>query len=109
MPRWFKVCRTNDLKAGDAASITLYARPYAVFNVDGRLYGMDGGCAHMKANLAVGSLYGNIIECAMHGWEYDVTTGECLTIPGICLRTFPVKVEDDHIWIDIEEGTREES
>jgi nitrite reductase/ring-hydroxylating ferredoxin subunit len=102
MPKWMKVCRAEDLKPGEAASISLYARPYAVFNVDGILYGMEGGCAHMKANLAAGRLYGNIVECVMHGWEYDVTTGECLTIPDIRLRTYPVKSEQGFVWIDVE-------
>jgi nitrite reductase/ring-hydroxylating ferredoxin subunit len=109
MAKWFKVCPVQDLKPGRAASVSLYARPYAVFNVDGKLYGMDGGCAHMKANLAAGQLYGNIVECAMHGWEYDVTTGECLTIPEIRLRTFPVKIEGDFVWIDIEKPADDEA
>ncbi|HEY3294478.1 MAG TPA: Rieske (2Fe-2S) protein [bacterium] len=108
MPRWFKVCRTDDVKPGHAASVSLYARPYAVFNVDGRLYGMDGGCAHMKANLASGAMYGNIVECAMHGWEYDVTTGECLTIPGVRLKTHPLKIEEGFVWIDIETKDEDE-
>lgn len=102
MAKWAKVCREEDLKPGKAASVSLYARPYAVFNVDGTLYGMDGGCAHMKANLAAGTLYGNVVECGMHGWEFDVTTGECLTIPGVRLRTFPVKCEEGFVWIDTE-------
>ena len=103
MARWFKVCRTEDLKPGQAASISVLARPYAVFNVDGKLYGLDAACSHMKANLAAGMLYGNIVECAMHGWEYDVTTGECLTVPGTRLKTRALKIEQGFIWIDLED------
>ena len=56
----------------------------------------------MKANLAAGRLYGNVVECAMHGWEYDVITGECLIVAHEPLRTHPVKIEDDHIWIGLD-------
>jgi nitrite reductase/ring-hydroxylating ferredoxin subunit len=103
--RWFKVCKVEDLKPGQARSITLLARPYAVFNVDGTLYGMDAACGHMKSNLAAGKLWGTIIECAMHGWEYDVTTGECLTVSHNPLRTHPTKIENGMIWIGIEWST----
>lgn len=101
-PRWFKVCRVEELKPGQSRSITLLAKPYAVFNVDGALYGLDGACGHMKANLAAGRLYGKIVECAMHGWEYDVTTGECLTVPHDPLRMHPVKVENECVWIGLD-------
>jgi len=100
--RWFKVCRTDELKDGQARSIRLAARPYAVFKVDGALYGLDGACGHMKANLASGRLCGDVVECAMHGWEYRVTDGECLTVPGMRLAQHPVKTEDGQVWIGLE-------
>jgi nitrite reductase/ring-hydroxylating ferredoxin subunit len=102
MPRWFKVCRTEDLKAGQGRSLSLFARPYAVFNVGGELYGLDAACGHMKANLAAGHLYGEIIECSMHGWEYNVKTGACLTLDHAPLRTHPVKLEAGFIWIGLD-------
>ena len=102
MPRWFKVCKVEDLKPGAGRSVSLFARPYAVFNVNGTLYGIDAACGHMKANLAAGHLYGEIVECAMHGWEYNVKTGECLTVEHDPLRTYPVKVENGLVWIGLE-------
>jgi nitrite reductase/ring-hydroxylating ferredoxin subunit len=100
--RWFKVCRIADLKPGQARSITILAKPYAVFNVNGTLHGLEASCRHMKANLAAGRLYGDIVECAMHGWEYNVVTGECLTVPDDPLQKYPVKVENNDIWIGID-------
>lgn len=102
MPRWVNVCPADSLKPGQAKSVSVLARPYAVFNADGTLHGMEAACGHMKANLAAGRLYGSIVECAMHGWEYDVRTGECLTLPHAPLRKCAVKIEDGIIWIDIE-------
>jgi len=102
--RWFKVCRIADLKPGQARSITVLAKPYAVFNVNGSLHGLEASCRHMKANLASGRLYGEIVECIMHGWEYNVTTGECLTVSDQPLQKCPVKVENNDIWIGITIG-----
>ncbi|RPH94126.1 hypothetical protein EHM69_08200 [candidate division KSB1 bacterium] len=99
--RWFPVCRASEIKPGQARSITLLAKPYAVFNVGGELYGLDAACGHMKANLAAGRLYGDIVECAMHGWEYNVKTGECLTVAHTPLTRYPTKIENGMIFIGL--------
>jgi nitrite reductase/ring-hydroxylating ferredoxin subunit len=100
--KWFKVCRESELKAGQARSIVLLARPYAVFNVDGELYGIEAACRHAKANLAAGKLDGHVVECFMHGWRYNVKTGECLTKAYGFVNTYAVKRENDWVWIGVE-------
>ena len=40
--------------------------------------------------------------CALHGWQFDVTSGDCLLNPAIRVRTFEVKVEDDGVFIKVE-------
>jgi nitrite reductase/ring-hydroxylating ferredoxin subunit len=42
------------------------------------------------------------VECGMHGWEYNVVSGECLTVPDQPLQKYPVKVENDDILIGID-------
>ncbi len=100
--RWFRVCKRSDLKPGQARSITILGRPFAVFDVDGLLYGLDAACKHMRANLAAGKLQGSVIECYMHHWRYDVTTGRCLTNSGMDTTTRAVKVENGDVWISVE-------
>jgi UDP-MurNAc hydroxylase len=37
-------------------------------------------CPHLKADLSrFAHLEGNVLTCSMHGWQFDVETGECLT------------------------------
>ena len=36
---------------------------------------------------------GHIIECGWHGWQFDVRSGECLTVRET-LKTFEVVVEE---------------
>ena len=94
----------GELKPGQAKSISLLARPYAVFNIDGELFGIDAACRHAKANLAAGKLSGSIVECFMHGWRYNVKTGECLTHDYGRVQTYPVKSEQEFVWIGVEWG-----
>ena len=45
---------------------------------------------------------GHLIECPKHNGQFDYRTGEAMRLP-VCvdLRTFPVKVEGDRVFIDI--------
>ncbi|MCB9357058.1 MAG: Rieske (2Fe-2S) protein [Calditrichaeota bacterium] len=99
--RWFKVCKREELKPGQARSITILGRPYAVFDVDGSLHGLDAACKHMRANLATGKLRGKVVECFMHRWTYDVTTGKCHSNEGMDTASREVKVEDGEVWISV--------
>jgi nitrite reductase (NADH) small subunit len=73
----------------------------AVCNVAGALYAIDGICPHAGGPLGHGALDGPILTCPFHGWEFDCITG---TIPGDDLKllaTYPVKVEDGEIFVEL--------
>ena len=72
----------------------------AVYNVDGEYYATENFCPHKGARLTQGTLCGHIIECGLHGWQFDVRSGECLTVPEP-IRTYRVYIEDDLIKINI--------
>ena len=73
----------------------------AVCNVAGDLYAIDGICPHSGGPLGHGALDGAILTCPFHGWEFDCRTG---TMPGDDLKlqaTYPVKVEDGEIFVEL--------
>ena len=73
----------------------------AVCNVAGALYAIDGICPHSGGPLGHGALDGPILTCPFHGWEFDCRTG---TMPGDDLKllaTYPVKVEDGEIFVEL--------
>jgi nitrite reductase/ring-hydroxylating ferredoxin subunit len=65
----------------------------AVFNVDGKFYALDDACPHEGAPLSLGRLDRHILTCRVHEWEFDVTTGECLTCPSKPVKTYCVAKE----------------
>ena len=77
-------------------------RIVAVFNVDGTFYALDGICPHQGGPLGKGSLCGSIVTCPWHGFQFDVTTGQHQTSQSLVHPRFPVKVEADAVWVDIE-------
>jgi UDP-MurNAc hydroxylase len=53
--------------------------------IDG--WAMQARCPHLKAELAhFGVVDGTTLTCRMHGWQWDLTTGRCLTSRGHELR-----------------------
>jgi UDP-MurNAc hydroxylase len=55
-------------------------------------------CPHLRGDLSrFGSVEGTTLTCAMHGWQFDLPTGRCLTsdAPGHDLRSRPVSQEDE--------------
>lgn len=47
-------------------------------------------CPHLKADLTrFGEAEDNILTCTLHGWQFDLVTGECLTSDGAKLFTQP--------------------
>jgi nitrite reductase/ring-hydroxylating ferredoxin subunit len=91
----------NDLRPGDCARFELPdGDELAVFNVNGEFYATGNLCPHRGAPLSEGALCGHVIECGLHGWQFDVRTGECLTGTET-IKTYPLKVEDGMVVVGI--------
>jgi len=73
--------------------------PLALYRVNGNYYLTDDLCTHGLASLSDGDLEGTTIICPLHGGAFDIRTGAAIEYP--CtrpLRTYPVDVEDDHVY-----------
>ena len=75
------------------------ARRVAVFNDNGKLYGIEADCKHMKASLASSSVQNGVVTCRWHGWQYLLATGKCLTVDGVQLKTYEVDVVNGDVWL----------
>ena len=52
-------------------------------------------CPHLGADLArFGEVVDGVLTCSLHGWQYDVETGRCLTSDDAFLRTKPIAHRD---------------
>jgi len=78
-------------------------RCYAVCNDQGTLRALDGLCPHAGAPLGFGNLSEGHIVCPFHLWEFDCATGEYDANPRFRVATYPVRVEDGEILIDVPE------
>jgi nitrite reductase/ring-hydroxylating ferredoxin subunit len=91
----------TDLPPGACTSFELPdGNELAVYNVDGEFYATENFCPHKGARLSEGIMCGHIIECGLHGWQFDVRSGECLTVRER-IRTYRVTSEDGGIKVHL--------
>ena len=87
------------LASGKSMVVRIASKEVALFNVDGNVYATDDSCAHAGASLGSGKVQGTTVTCRAHGFRYDVTTGRCISIQGLQLATYLVKVIDGKIFV----------
>jgi nitrite reductase/ring-hydroxylating ferredoxin subunit len=96
------VGRIEDLRPGDCIRLELPdGDELAVYNVGGEFYATENSCPHRGAPLSEGALCGHIIECGLHGWQFDVRSGECLTVTEK-IQTYVVKIEEGFVKVELE-------
>ena len=79
-------------------------RIVVISHVDGSFYCIDDVCTHDGGPLGEGCLTGHAVACPRHGAEFDVRTGEALTMPATQpTAVHEVKVEDGGVWVRVTE------
>ena len=95
------VAKADELQPGQGMVAEVAGKEIALFNVGGTVYALNNTCVHRGGPLGEGDLDGEVVSCPWHNWEYNVTTGACLTNPSACVATFPVVVDGNEIKVEL--------
>ena len=77
-------------------------RRYALANVDGTFYAVDNNCPHNGGPLGKGRLEGCVLECPIHGWRWDLSTGRSVAPPSYTrVLSVPVRIEGDQVLLGV--------
>jgi 3-phenylpropionate/trans-cinnamate dioxygenase ferredoxin component len=100
---WVAACAADDIEPEDVVPFSYNRVDYAVYrSPDDRYYATAGHCTHERELLCDGLVMDSIIECPKHNGRFDYTTGQATGAPVIhALQTYPVKVEDGTVYLDI--------
>lgn len=101
--QWVRVADASEIEPGTGLRVELDGvEPLAIWHVDGDFYATSDTCTHEEASLSEGDLWGETVECYLHGAQFDVRTGEVQSLPAVIpLRTYPVKVEDGVVYVEM--------
>ena len=96
------VGKTSDIEQGTAKTFTIEGQTIAVFNKGEEFFAIEDTCKHIRRVFGQrGELNGDTITCPLHGWQYNITNGECLMNPQVKMKSFPVKVENGEISLEV--------
>jgi nitrite reductase (NADH) small subunit len=88
--------------AGEAREFEIGERVVCVANVNGDYSALDNVCPHRGGPLGQGYIEGDKLVCPWHGWQFDAKTGAVAHAPSQKITTYPLQVEGDDVFVDIE-------
>ncbi|WP_151523304.1 non-heme iron oxygenase ferredoxin subunit [Serinicoccus kebangsaanensis] len=105
-----RVCAVDELPTTVGAVVAdLDGRRVAIArDSEGSLHAFDDTCSHANVSLAEGEVEGQLIECWLHGSQFDMTTGEPVQLPAtvpIAVHTLTVD-EDGSVLVTLNDTTR---
>ena len=74
--RWLSV--STDAIVEGRVVIEAEGHEIVILRVDGEFHAFDNACPHEGNPLVEGEVLGDVLECAYHGWRFDLGTGACL-------------------------------
>ena len=98
------VAALDDLVDGAGTAFELDGRRVSVVRLGDHVYVVGDTCSHEKVSLSGGIVDEDActIECPKHGSEFDLRTGEALTLPAIRpIPTYAARVLDGRVLIDV--------
>ncbi|HKW91364.1 MAG TPA: Rieske (2Fe-2S) protein [Methylomirabilota bacterium] len=95
-----KVLDLSALTPGQGVLVSLDGRDVALFTRGEEILAIGNDCPHQGGSLCDGWAEGEIVVCPLHGWEFDMRSGACMTVPGESVPRYVASVEDGVIYLE---------
>ena len=102
MSSYVTIAKISDIPKGRGKTFTVKGKRIAIFNDGGKMYALDNACAHALGPLGRGRVKNGLVVCPVHGYAYDVKTGDCQTDPRLRVKSYEVVVEGEQIQVKCE-------
>ena len=98
---WKKVAEKDSIDKGKGREFRVDEKKIVIFNQNG-YHAIEAICVHQDGHIAPGKLEGDVVECPLHSWHYNIKTGKLLDyLKDVQLETYKVEARDDGIYIDV--------
>jgi nitrite reductase/ring-hydroxylating ferredoxin subunit len=100
MSTWKKVLGQTP-KEGTMVEIVLEGKDLFITMNNGILYCAENRCPHEDIKLTLGCLKGDRVKCSLHGYSFDLKTGDSSEDDVDNMQTYAVKQENNEIYIKV--------
>ena len=104
---WYVVACSHEVN-NQPVGVNLWQQAIVLYrDRQGQVQALEDRCPHRFVKLSRGSVVGDEVECAYHGWRFD-SEGHCTAVPYLAdnqklpscrVRHFPVKEQNGFIWL----------
>ena len=98
---WIKVADEAALREGDLLAVYPRGLGLLLAKVDGAVFAVANRCAHMACPLEAGEREGYLLTCPCHDWRFDVRTGAFVEAPEIAIPTYPTRLADGEVFVEL--------
>jgi len=95
-----RIGRADDVPMLEGRSVTIGGRRIAVFRTPDGFRAIEGACPHAGGPLADGIVADRCVTCPLHGWRFDLDTGEARNADAR-VRTYEVLERDGELWLAV--------
>jgi 3-phenylpropionate/trans-cinnamate dioxygenase ferredoxin subunit len=96
------VCSVSDLADGEPRKEVVNGTTIAIVLSEGEVYAINDTCSHGQVSLAEGEIEGCLLECWLHGSQFDLRNGQPVSLPATDpVPVYPVKVEGDTVFVQL--------
>ena len=100
---WIAIGTLSNIPQRGARCVDTPSGKIAVFRTaEDKIFAIDDHCPHKGGPLSQGIVHGAAVTCPLHNWVISLETGKALGADEGCVRTIPVKVEGDLLFIALE-------
>jgi nitrite reductase/ring-hydroxylating ferredoxin subunit len=98
-----KVLGLGELPPEALTLVSMNGDQVVLYRKRDEVFALGNECPHQGGSLCDGWVEGEIVVCPLHGWEFDVRSGACMTVPGERVARYRVSVEGDAIYLEDDE------
>lgn len=99
-----KICTLDDVWEGEMESFqSKDGQNILIMCMEGgSVKAFQGICPHQEMELVDGTFENGVLTCHAHLWQFDCTTGKGINPDDCQIAEYPIKVENDEIFVDTE-------
>ena len=95
-----RVASLGDVPPNTLALVSFGGEQVVLYRKQDEILAVGNECPHEGGSLCDGWVEGEIVVCPVHGWEVDLRSGACMTVPGERVPRYAVAVEDGSVYLE---------
>lgn len=105
---WHHACHVTDVPDDGGSCVLLKGKQIAIFHFKriNSWYATDNECPHKQQMALSRGMIGTQgdepkVACPFHKKSFSLESGQCLSGDDFCIATYPVRIENDQVFIGL--------